>query len=278
MAEAGDSHYVVSNPITSANWPPKHDHGDPLTLEKCKKIMYDLNALEIERMSRARKFNMPAINLGDLIEVKYELSRTQQTFATFQGYCIDIRRKGLNSSFTLKNAFDGVGVTQMVPYYSPRLLNVKVMKSVSNAGRTTNRNYKLMKPITKDYRYRFHLNVRHRFSRKNGVHKPGIRSFESRLKNRIARLKASYYQMRLEAGLPAYVWGGAYNLNTRQRSRLVRAETSRRIKIYGMDEQRRRSEKLHKKRERSKWGVYRLPGTKYLDFLDSRKREKANNI
>ncbi|KAK1442618.1 hypothetical protein BgAZ_301360 [Babesia gibsoni] len=221
---------------------------------------------------------MPAINLGDLIEVKYELCRTQQTFATFQGYCIDIRRKGLNSSFTLKNAFDGVGVTQMVPYYSPRLLNVKVMKSVSNAGRTTNRNYKLMKPITKDYRYRFHLNVRHRFSRKNGVHKPGIRSFESRLKNRIARLKASYYQMRLEAGLPAYVWGGAYNLNTRQRSRLVRAETSRRIKIYGMDEQRRRSEKLHKRRERSKWGVYRLPGTKYLDFLDSRKREKANNI
>lgn len=59
--------------------------------------MYDLNALEIERMSKVRKFNvscmptvpqdqqMPAINLGDLIEVKYELSRTQQTFATFQG-------------------------------------------------------------------------------------------------------------------------------------------------------------------------------------------------
>ncbi|GIX64684.1 transcription factor [Babesia caballi] len=30
---------------------------------------------------------MPSLNLGDLVEVKYELSRTQQTFATFQGGC-----------------------------------------------------------------------------------------------------------------------------------------------------------------------------------------------
>ncbi|KAK1938617.1 putative ribosomal protein L19-like protein [Babesia divergens] len=221
---------------------------------------------------------MPAINLGDLIEVKYELSRTQQTFATFQGYCVDIRRRGLNSSFTLKNAFDGVGVTQMVPYYSPRLLNVKVMKSVSSAGKATNRRFNIVKPITRDYRYRFHLNVRHRYSRRSGVHKPGIRSFEIRLKNRIARLKASYYQMRLEAGLPPYVWGGAYNINTRQRSRLVRAETNRRIQLYSMDEERRRREMLHKRREKSRWGVYRLPGTKYLKLLDERKHITKNQI
>ncbi|GBE61753.1 ribosomal protein L19 [Babesia ovata] len=126
VAQAEEAHYVVSNPKTAAEWPPRHDHGDPLTLEKCRKIMYDLNALEMHRMKNARKFNVPSINLGDLVEVKYELSRTQQTFATFQGYCVDIRRRGLNSSFTLKNAFDGVGVTQMVPYYSPRLMNVKV--------------------------------------------------------------------------------------------------------------------------------------------------------
>lgn len=278
VAEAAEAHYVVNNPRTAANWPPKHDHGDPITLEKCKKIMYDLNALEIERMSKVRKFNMPAINLGDLIEVKYELSRTQQTFATFQGYCVDIRRRGLNSSFTLKNAFDGVGVTQMVPYYSPRLLNVKVMKSVSSAGKATNRRFNIVKPITRDYRYRFHLNVRHRYSRRSGVHKPGIRSFEIRLKNRIARLKASYYQMRLEAGLPPYVWGGAYNINTRQRSGLVRAETNRRIQLYSMDEERRRREMLHKRREKSRWGVYRLPGTKYLKLLDERKHATKNQI
>ncbi|ORM41409.1 General transcription factor 3C polypeptide 3 [Babesia sp. Xinjiang] len=263
VGEAPEAHYVVENPKTSAKWPPIHDHGDPFTIEKCKKILFDLNALEIDRMVKARKFNMPSINLGDLIEVKYELSRTQQTFATFQGYCVEIRNRGLNSSFTLKNAFDGVGVTQMVPCYSPRLMNVKVMKSVSSAVKMANRVANIAKPITRDYRYRFHLNVRHRFSRRSGVHKPGIRSFESRLKNRIVRLKNSYYQMRLEAGLPAYVWGGAYNLNTRRRSRLVRAETNRRIRIYSMDEERSRREKLRKRRQRSSWGVYKVSSWKY---------------
>lgn len=47
----------------------------------------------------------------------------------------------------------------------------------------------------------------------------GIRSFEIRLKNRIARLKQSYYRMRAEAGLPPYIWPGPYNINTRKRSK-----------------------------------------------------------
>ncbi|CDR95030.1 tetratricopeptide repeat domain containing protein, putative [Babesia bigemina] len=58
VAQAEEAHYVVSNPKTAADWPPKHDHGEPMTLEKCKKIMYDLNALEMHRMRNARKFNV----------------------------------------------------------------------------------------------------------------------------------------------------------------------------------------------------------------------------
>ncbi|GFE54513.1 ribosomal protein L19 [Babesia ovis] len=278
VGEAVDTHYVIHNPKTAAKWPPIHDHGDPVTIEKCKNFLYDLNALEIDRMTKARKFNLPSISLGDLVEVKYELSRTQQTYAVFNGYCVDIRNRGLNSSFTLKNAFDGIGVSQLVPLYSPRLMNVKVMKSVAHSAKRLRNLTGVAKPMTRDYRYRFHLNVRHRFARRSGVHKPGIRNFEIRLKNRIARLRNSYYQMRLEAGLPAYVWGGAYNLNTRRRSRLVRAETNRRIRIYSMDEQRSRRGKLHKRRERSKWGVYRLPGTRYLQLLDEQKHKALTQI
>lgn len=263
VGNAEHSHYVVTNPRTSQNWPPKRDHGSPMTPTKCGHIMNELNLLEIKRMEKLRKFNMPEIHLGDLVEVKYELSRTQQTYAIFQGYCIKVCKKGLNSSFSLKNAFDGIGVTQLVPYYSPRLLNVKIMKSSKVKG-----SLQRDKPITRDYRYRFHLNVRHRFARRSGVHKPGIRSFEIRLKNRISRLKMQYYQLRLEAGLPPYIWGGPYNVNTRRRKRLVRGETYRRIQIYGMDEKRARSEKLRKRRERSRWGNYKLPGLSYLDTLD----------
>ncbi|BAM42150.1 ribosomal protein L19 [Theileria orientalis strain Shintoku] len=207
------SHFVVTNPKTAENWPPENDHGSPISRRSCKKLMFELNQLEMERMEKMRKFNMPELNLGDLVEVKYELSRTQQTFAMFTGYCVDIRNRGLNSSFSLKNAFDGVGVTQLFPSYSPRILNVKIIKSVNRATKIDS------KPITRDYRYKFHYNVRHRFAKKRGVHKPGIRSFEIRLKNRITRLKQSYYRMRLEAGLPPYIWGGPYNINTRKRTR-----------------------------------------------------------
>eukprot|EP00375_Theileria_parva_P001288 XP_763959.1 60S ribosomal protein L19 protein [Theileria parva strain Muguga] len=255
------THYVVTNPNTAKNWPPEHDHGNPISRESCKKLMCELNELEIERLEKMRKFNMPELNLGELVEVKYELSRTQQTFAVFTGYCVDIRKRGLNSSFSLKNAFDGVGVTQLFPLYSPRILNVKVVKSL-NKGETSD-----YKPITRDYRYKFHYNVRHRFSKKRGVHKPGIRSFEIRLKNRIARLKQSYYRMRAEAGLPPYIWPGPYNINTRKRSKEVRGETYRRIGLYSLDEQRARSEKLSKRRKKSAWGKYKLPGTGYLDKL-----------
>uniref|UniRef100_A0A3B0NI16 50S ribosomal protein L19, chloroplastic n=1 Tax=Theileria annulata TaxID=5874 RepID=A0A3B0NI16_THEAN len=207
------THYVVTNPNTAKNWPPEHDHGSPISRERCKKLMCELNELEIERLEKMRKFNMPELNLGELVEVKYELSRTQQTFAIFTGYCVDIRNRGLNSSFSLKNAFDGVGVTQLFPLYSPRILNVKVVKSLNKGERSD------YKPLTRDYRYKFHYNVRHRFSKKSGVHKPGIRSFEIRLKNRITRLKQSYYRMRMEAGLPPYIWPGPYNINTRKRSK-----------------------------------------------------------
>lgn len=103
---------------------------------------------------------MPEIRPGDLVEIRYELSRTQQTQAVFQGllqstfnrslllwwdsftgfltlclpfqsigYCVEVRDKDLDSCFVLKNTYDGVGVTQLVPKHSPRLLNVRVSRN-----------------------------------------------------------------------------------------------------------------------------------------------------
>lgn len=274
VAKSPETHYVVENHVISANWPPLNDHGSPMTPQRCKSLMYDLNKLEMRRMQKSRKFTMPEFNLGDLVEVKYELSRTQQTFAVFEGYCVGMSKKGLNSTFTLKNAFDGVGMSQMIPYYSPRLLNVKVIKSASNFAKDVISASTNFKPITRDYRYKFHLNVRNRFAKKSGVHKPGIRSFEIRLKNRVARLKRRYYAMRLEAGLPPYIWAGAHNIRAESKAKEVQAETSRRIQIYGMDEARSRAEKLHKRREKHKWTNYKLPGLSYLRDLETSQEKK----
>ena len=82
---------------------------------RCRELMHHLQELEITRMQKLRSFIMPKINVGDLIEVKYELSRSQQTFAVFQGYCVEVRNRRLNSSFILKTTYDGIGVEQLIP-------------------------------------------------------------------------------------------------------------------------------------------------------------------
>ncbi|KAK2198345.1 bifunctional Ribosomal protein L19/Ribosomal protein L19 superfamily/Translation protein SH3-like domain superfamily [Babesia duncani] len=266
VSQSSENHFVVTNPKTSANWPPIHDHGSPMTKTKCKLIMHQLRVLEQHRLTAAKRFH-DSTNFCSLQGYIH-------TCCSILGYCIELRNRGLNSSFRLKNVLDGVGVEQHVPLYSPRLLHVKVLKPLSRKVHME----QLERPITRDYRYKFHRNVRHRFAAACGIHKPGIRNFESRLKNRIRRLKNAYYQQRLEAGLPPYVWGGAYNVQKPNRAKLVRAETNRRIQIYSMDEQTARTEKLHKRREKSKWGVYKLPGTKYIESLETRicKEKKAD--
>merc|ERR1719191_2304144 len=120
----------MDNSVATKNWPPLEEIGDPMNPKRCRDIMHHLNVLEMERMRRARPFPMPKINPGDLVEVKYELSRSQQTFAVFQGFCIEVRNKFLNSGFVLKNTYDGVGVEQLVPRYSPRVLGVRVVHAL----------------------------------------------------------------------------------------------------------------------------------------------------
>merc|ERR1719454_2470265 len=98
---------------------------------------------------------MPKINPGDLVEVKYELSRSQQTFAVFQGFCIEVRNKFLNSAFVLKNTYDGVGVEQLVPRYSPRLLAVRVVRALHPKPTKMD-----PRPQTRNYRHMWHTFVR----------------------------------------------------------------------------------------------------------------------
>ena len=126
---------------------------------RCRELMHHLQELEITRMQKLRSFIMPKVNVGDLIEVKYELSRSQQTFAVFQGYCVEVRNRRLNSSFILKTTYDGIGVEQLIPRYSPRLLDVRVVKPLDPPAPRPDR-----RPITKNYKYKWHNYVRSRFS------------------------------------------------------------------------------------------------------------------
>ena len=215
-------------------------------------------------MKKQRSFVMPRVNLGDLVQVRYELSRTQQTFSVFEGYCISIAKKGLNASFSLKNTYDGVGVEQLFPFHSPRLLDVRILKP---AAPLVSRGRSQRKTLTnRNYRYRWQYYVRHLYSEGFRVRwrqirqHPGVMSLEPRIKRELANLRRQYVMMRQEAGLPAYVWPGPYSVHLRQ-SKEVNAERMRRMLVYAWDAKRMDKKKIDAKRPRWRRGLVSQPAS-----------------
>mmetsp|Transcript_73819 Transcript_73819/g.175734 ORF Transcript_73819/g.175734 Transcript_73819/m.175734 type:complete len:316 (-) Transcript_73819:36-983(-) len=259
-SRAAQKIYTIDNPVTACHWPPLQDVQEPpITPKRCRDIMHHLHVQEMDRMRQQRSFPMPKINPGDLVEVKYELSRSQQTFAVFQGFCIEVRNKWLNSAFILKNAYDGVGVEQLIPRYSPRLLSVRVVRALQPQPPRVD-----PRPQSRNYRYMWWTYVRGRFGRGRRLYwrhtvpqKQGIMSLEPRLKRELTRLRRRYQMQRAEAKLPPYIFPGPYHL-TRRQTREVKAEMFRRMLIYAWDERQQRAERKKRLREKHRWGQYRI--------------------
>lgn len=251
-------HNALSDSVTvsSVSWPPVSHRSDErvrITKPYCRRLLKEIELGEIAKMKKLRSFVMPRIRLGDFVQVRYELSRTQQTFAVFEGYCIKIAKKGLNASMTLKNTYDGVGVEQLFPFYSPRLLDVRVVRPAAPNVVRTRRTRKVL--TNRNYRYRWQNYVRHLYSEGFRVRwrqirqHPGVMSLEPRIKRELANLRRQYAMMREEAGLPAYVWPGPYSVHMRQ-SKEVNAERMRRMLVYAWDAKRIDKAKIDQKRPR----------------------------
>ena len=244
-----------------SSWPPvssRRDENVQISKPYCRRLLKEIELGEIARMKSLQSFVMPRISLGDYVQVRYELSRTQQTFAVFEGYCIRIAKKGLNASFTLKNTYDGVAVEQLFPFYSPRILDVKMLKQASPLV-TRGRKRKVL--TDRNYRYRWQYYVRHLYSEGFRVRwrqirqHPGVMSLEPRIKRELANIRRQYAMMREEAGLPSYVWPGPYSVHLRQ-SREVNAERMRRMLVYAWDA--KRVDKLKSSVRGNKWGRGKL--------------------
>ena len=239
----------------STCWPPLLSKEDSARVTKpyCRRLLKEIELGEIERLKKARSFVMPRIFLGDLVQVRYELSRTQQTFSVFEGYCIKIAKKGINASFSLKNTYDGVAVEQLFPLHSPRLLDVRIVK---RANPTLTRGQKRLRLTNRNYRYKWQNYVRHLYSEGFRVRwrqlrqHPGVMSLEPRIKRELANLRRQYAMMRQEAGLPSYIWPGPYQIHMRQ-SREVNAERMRRMLVYAWDA--KRVEHAKNRSKRSRW-------------------------
>ncbi|CDJ36944.1 ribosomal protein L19, putative [Eimeria tenella] len=228
----------------------------PQNKNACKDLIHLLMLQEVKKLQKERTFRLPHFGPGDLVEVQYELSRSQQTVATFQGYVVSVRQRSLNSSVVLRNGVKGVAVEQRIPLFSPRLLSFKVLRSASSPSQAFVASPP--PPPTRDYRYKWKYNVRGKYERRRGTHKPGVRTVEHRLRSRVSSLLHRYMRQRLAANLPPYVWGGPYPRLREKRTKEIRGELYRRMLVYSFDEQRRRQERLRKRRESHKFGVYKL--------------------
>ena len=257
--------FTESPVIQEKSWPPlsaRKDDNIRVTKPYCRKLLKEIELGEIVRMKKQRTFVMPRLKLGDFLQVRYELSRTQQTFSVFEGYCISIAKKGLNASFTLKNTYDGVGVEQLFPFCSPRLLDVRVVRAASPSVSAGSRRRKIL--TNRNYRYRWQNYVRHLYSEGFRVRwrqirqHPGVMSLEPRIKRELANLRRQYAMMRHEAGLPSYVWPGPYSVHMRQ-SKEVNAERMRRMLIYAWDAKKLDKAKIDAKRPRWRRGLLEKP-------------------
>jgi ribosomal protein L19 len=72
--------------------------------------------------------NPQGVKPGSIVLVETMNGPNETTSSTFMGVCIAIRRKGIDTNFTLRNIVMRVGVEQRYSLYSPLLKSIKVMQ------------------------------------------------------------------------------------------------------------------------------------------------------
>ncbi|KAI8987083.1 50S ribosomal protein L19 [Pilobolus umbonatus] len=72
--------------------------------------------------------NPQGVKPGSIVLVETMNGPGETTSSTFMGVCIAIRRKGIDTNFTLRNIVMRVGVEQRYNLYSPLLKSIKVME------------------------------------------------------------------------------------------------------------------------------------------------------
>lgn len=84
------------------------------------------------RMELFSRKNANRIHPGSVLLVETLNSKAKESTSTFMGVVIAIRRKGLETTFTLRNIVMKVGVEQRFALYSPMLKSIKVLQQAGS--------------------------------------------------------------------------------------------------------------------------------------------------
>ena len=86
------------------------------------KIISEINA---EQMGK----ELPEFSPGDTVVVQVKVKEgARERLQAFEGICIGIRNRGLNSAFTVRKMSHGVGVERTFQTYSPLVESISVKR------------------------------------------------------------------------------------------------------------------------------------------------------
>ena len=84
-----------------------------------------INQIEAEQMGR----EVPDFKAGDTVVVQVKVREgTRERLQAFEGVCIAIRNRGLNSAFTVRKISHGTGVERVFQTHSPLIDSIKVKR------------------------------------------------------------------------------------------------------------------------------------------------------
>jgi large subunit ribosomal protein L19 len=85
-------------------------------------IIDEINAEQLNR-------NIPQFAPGDTIVVSVKVKEgNRERLQAFEGVCIAIRNRGLNSAFTVRTISHGTGVERVFQTHSPLIESIKVKR------------------------------------------------------------------------------------------------------------------------------------------------------
>tara|TARA_B100000609_G_C16923948_1_gene285755 strand:- start:147 stop:494 length:348 start_codon:yes stop_codon:yes gene_type:complete len=83
----------------------------------------------IKKVEESQIKKRPDFKSGDTVEVQVKVTEGKRTrLQAFEGLVISVKKRGLNSSFTVRKISNGVGVERTFQTHSPLIESVKVKR------------------------------------------------------------------------------------------------------------------------------------------------------
>ena len=90
-------------------------------------LIEELNKEQVAKLAAAR--SVPDFAPGDTLRVSVKVVEgTRERVQVFEGVCIARKKRGLNSSFTVRKISYGEGVERVFPLYSPQIADIEVVR------------------------------------------------------------------------------------------------------------------------------------------------------